>query len=105
ILEEDETWYLPDVTDSAWGNLDTISNRHYGNGGIAHVDGSVTMHKYPHSEDDTHQARNMDAWKVYYELSDGRIVNCGPYQPIGNNQFTFGYLRRKPVAGLVPPPP
>lgn len=106
ILEEDETWYLADVTDSAWGNTDTITNRHYGNGGVAHVDGSVTMHKYPHAEGDNMQARNMDAWKVYYELTSGVIVNCGPWQQVSAaNPFRFGYLKRRPLAGLVPTPP
>lgn len=109
IVEEDESYYLAYVTDSAWGNVDTISSRHYGQGGVAHTDGSVTMRKYQLFPDNIGSGPvggRDGAWRVYNELADGRIVNCGPWEPLSNvNPFRFGYLRRKPIAGLVPPPP
>jgi prepilin-type N-terminal cleavage/methylation domain-containing protein len=106
IIEEDETYYLPDVTDSAWGNGDTLTTRHYGQAGVAHVDGSVTMRKYELTPTQGAPVGGRDgAWRVYNELSDGRIINCGPYTALGNNQFTFGYLRRRPNNGLIPTPP
>jgi prepilin-type N-terminal cleavage/methylation domain-containing protein/prepilin-type processing-associated H-X9-DG protein len=105
FVEEDETLYLNSVTDSAWGNVDTISGRHDGKGSIAHVDGSVSVRKFQRGSSPTNSTGYFDAWKTYYELTDGRIVNAGNYIPPAGNPMKLGYLKRLPLRGLVNPPP
>lgn len=90
IVEEDTNEYLAYVTDSAWTNVDLLTNRHKGRASVAHTDGSVSVRRYPR------QRENLDARKVYYELTDGRIVWTGQ----GGSGVRFGYIRR--AAALNP---
>ncbi|MBI5864713.1 MAG: prepilin-type N-terminal cleavage/methylation domain-containing protein [Planctomycetes bacterium] len=107
FLEEDEKIYLNSVTDSAWGNWDTITDRHAGQGAIAHLDGSVSVRSFQRGRVVNGSPNGFfDAWKVYYELTDGRVVNAGPYLAPTNpqNPFRFGYLKRRPLSGQITPP-
>lgn len=107
FMEEDETIYLNSVTDSAWGNLDTITDRHQGKGSIAHLDGSVNVYLFQRGRvNNGNPSGFFDAWKVFFELTDGRIVNGGPYLAPTNpqNPFRFGYLTRRPLSGQVTAP-
>lgn len=88
VVEEDEAYYLAFVTDSAWSNVDCISNRHKGRGTIAHTDGSVSLRAYQRVPE------TMTAWQVYYELADGRVVTAATWD-LGNDIHpTFGFLRK-----------
>ncbi|MFN0134902.1 MAG: prepilin-type N-terminal cleavage/methylation domain-containing protein [Phycisphaerae bacterium] len=97
MIEEDETRHLADVTDSAWGNTDRITQRHRGDRGtVGFIDGHATARKYQ---------RELDAWFVYYELTDGRVVSGGPWESNNPNpnlrRPKFGYLSSRHVAGVV----
>lgn len=105
FVEEDETLHLNSVRDSAWGNVDTISSRHDGKGSIAHSDGSVSVRKFQRGRSPTAPAGHFDAWKTYYELVDGRIVNAGHYLPPPGNPMKLGYLKRLPLQGVITQPP
>lgn len=90
IVEEDEAFYLAFVTDSGWSNTDAISNRHNGRGIIACVDGSASPLKFQRTP------MRFDAWKAYYELSDGRIVSAGEWGTgaPGRADIKLGYMRK-----------
>jgi len=98
IVEEDEFRWLARATDSAWSNWDTLSDRHMGRGCIAHTDGSVSVRSFKRqpNPEDTRQYIWFDAWKTYYDLTDGRLVTAGYYRE-GSGNPTFGYLRRAPA--------
>jgi len=93
IVEEDEAWYLAYVPDSAWSNLDMLTNRHFGRASVAHIDGSVTSREYQR------WPFPLDAWKVYYELRDGRWLTAGHW----GGDLRFGYIRRAPDFRQNPP--
>lgn len=105
FLEEDETLHLNSVTDSAWGNVDTLTARHNETGSVAHIDGSVSLRKTQRGRFTNNPVGYFDAWKTYYELMDGRVVNAGNYLPPAGNPMKFGYLKRTPIAGVLVPPP
>ena len=96
IVEEDEAWYLAFVTDSAWSNDDSISERHDGKGAIAHLDGSVKLYKFQR------EPARFNAWKLYYELTDRRVVTAGVYSDSTHGGLTFGYITRRGIAAEVP---
>jgi hypothetical protein len=89
VVEEDEDQYLADVTDSAWSNVDMLTTRHNKQACVAHVDGSVSVRGYQYGSRRVSSYRKLDAWKTYYELTDGRLVTAGRWTP----HPTFGYLR------------
>jgi prepilin-type N-terminal cleavage/methylation domain-containing protein len=91
FLEEDEAEALAFVTDSAWSNVDKISARHEGRGLIAHADGHAETREFQQ------QPRRLTAWRVYYELVDGRIITCGYF----SGTMLFGYLRNPNVDSVV----
>lgn len=91
IVEEDERFRLAEFLDSAWCNVDEIADRHRGRGAIAHADGSGTMRGFQKNP------APLTAWKVYYELSDGRIVSAGSWE---NPNPRFGYLKSSAAKGL-----
>lgn len=86
IVEEDPAYMLLQAPDSAWTNFDRITKRHHGRGCITHIDGHVSLHKFQGPP------RPFDAWKVYYDLTDGRLVSAGP---CGKR---MGYLRYRAPA-------
>jgi prepilin-type N-terminal cleavage/methylation domain-containing protein len=92
FLEEDESEALAFVTDSAWGNLDRISARHQDAGLIAQADGSAVMREF---------SRELNAWRVYYELTDRRVISCGPYKTTANKDILLGYLHGTQVSGVI----
>ncbi|TWT44815.1 hypothetical protein RAS1_12330 [Phycisphaerae bacterium RAS1] len=89
IIEEDPTNSLATTTDSAWSNLDRVADRHQGRGVIGHVDGSANPRKFQRSP------LPMNAWAVYYELSDGRIFATGHWGRTTNRRTSveYGWLR------------
>ncbi len=104
FLEEDEGYALGVVHDSAWGNQDQITDRHAGAGTIAHIDGHCEPIKFQKL------AIPLDAWRVYFQFRDGRIVTGGPYQNVNmqrpgppyGSDIVMGYLDRKhEVAGVL----
>jgi prepilin-type N-terminal cleavage/methylation domain-containing protein len=92
LVEEDEDEYLSIVQDSGWSNVDIPTNRHKQRAAIAHVDGSVGFCAFQRVP------AKVDAWKVYYELTDGRIVTCGS----NGDAIRFGYLRTAPRLNPYP---
>ncbi len=95
VLEEDESWYLAFATDSAWCNVDMISNRHGGRGAVAHTDGSVTLRSYqrdPRFLGSTF-AGSVTAWTVTYHLTDKRIIPAGYGGGMGYD-MKFGVIRK-----------
>lgn len=95
LVEEDENFYIDTVTDSAYGNYDSPSNRHKGYAAIGLIDGSASMRKFPTLP------TPMDCWKLYYELTDGRWVCAGFYTDTSGGAPKFGYLKGPRVAGVV----
>lgn len=91
ILEEDEAYHLAYTTDSAWGNNDRISERHKGKGAIGHIDGSISLRRFQRQPE-------TDAWKVFYELEDGRVVTSGTYVDNAHGGVRLGYLSKKGIA-------
>jgi len=94
IVEEDEGYHLAFVADSAWSNVDRITNRHDHKGAIAHVDGSMSLQKLQRNPSDNMSFR---AWLLYYELTDGRVVTTGPHDGV-----RFGYITRHGIGAEVP---
>ena len=90
IVEEDEREYLADVTDSAWSNVDILTNRHGGRACVTHTDGSVSVRAYQRANN---RWSKFHAWDAYYELTDGRLVTAGTW----GDDVTFGWLRRAPA--------
>ncbi|RMF76235.1 MAG: DUF1559 domain-containing protein, partial [Planctomycetota bacterium] len=79
IVEEHESQHLAYVTDSAWSNVDTISDRHKGKGTVGHLDGSVSVRKYQRRYKAIiwEATGVVDCWKVLFALRDGRIFTAG----------------------------
>lgn len=101
LTEEDETWYLVSVFDSAWSNTDSLSNRHNGAGTIAYIDGHVDHRKLPRNS----ETFRWTCWNLYYELQNGMVVSGGPYLDAGGQNMKMGYLTRKNrLSGVVPDP-
>ena len=98
FLEEDESEALAFVTDSAWGNLDKITARHQGQGLVAHMDGHAVVRQFQR------RPVRLDAWRVYYELIDGRIITCGYWYDTRGEDIMLGYLRGPYVNGVLYPP-
>lgn len=90
-LEEDAGKWLAYYVDSAWSNIDIITDRHRGKGCVSHIDGSVSLRRFQRFPAD------VDAWHVYYELTDGRVVSASGWDP---GPPKFGFLRTAP--GLNP---
>jgi prepilin-type processing-associated H-X9-DG protein len=95
ILEEHELEALAYVTDSAWGNEDTLTDRHQGRAMIGHMDGHAAPRKFQRG------VVTLDAWRVYYHLTDGRIVSCRFWYDLDGNVIVFDYLRNGKVAGVL----
>ncbi|MCA9243428.1 MAG: type II secretion system protein [Phycisphaerales bacterium] len=109
FLEEDEGYALGVVYDSAWGNEDQITARHAGAGVIAMIDGHTEPIKFQKDPDPRNQQQPVahKAWRTYYELTDGRVVSCGPWynsrpNPTYADHIVMGYLDRKnEVSGVL----
>jgi len=97
FVEEDEADALAYVTDSAWSNLDGISDRHQGRGLVAHMDGHAVLREFQR------RPVRFTAWRVYYELYDGRIVSGRYWYDTRWDLILFGYLRGPFVNGVVEP--
>jgi len=82
VVEEDPANKLLEAPDGAWTNLDQVAKRHGGRGTIGFLDGSTMVRKF-----EAGKYHPFDAWRLYYELTDGRIVSAGP---CGKR---MGYLR------------
>lgn len=97
LIEEHESEALAFVPDSAWGNLDTISDRHNGRGMIGHLDGHAGPIKFQR------EPAKLDAWRVYYGLEDGRVLSAGYWYDTQGKPIRYNYLRGRYVNGLVGP--
>lgn len=97
FVEEDESEALAFVTDSAWSNLDRITDRHQGRGLIAHMDGHAQLREFQQ------EPVKFNAWRVYYELCDGRIITGGYWYDTRGQPILFGYLRGRYVNGVLEP--
>jgi prepilin-type N-terminal cleavage/methylation domain-containing protein/prepilin-type processing-associated H-X9-DG protein len=96
IVEEDEAWYLNFALDSAWSNWDGLTTRHGGRAAMAHTDGHASLGKYQNLP-----KVRLDAWKVIYELKDGRRIQAGPYQDRNGGGIRMGYLESRLATGWV----
>mgnify|MGYP001325690329 CR=1 FL=1 len=72
-----------------------ITDRHSGRGTISYTDGHAETHKFQRTP------RKHDAWRVYYELTDGRIITTGYWYNTNGKPIRFGYLRNNKVNGIV----
>lgn len=103
IVEEHEGYSLNFVADSGWANVDTLTQRHPGGkASIAHIDGHVSNHHYQFDKENKppNPWATVDAWKVYYQLGDGRLVSAGPWTD-GSDHFTMGYLDGANLQGVA----
>lgn len=95
LVEEDLIEWLAFVSDSAWSNTDLVTDRHSGRGNIAMIDGSVAGFKFQR------RPTKMDAWKVYFDTSDRRLVPAGhwggaePGNPTGGWPAVYGRIRQR----------
>jgi prepilin-type N-terminal cleavage/methylation domain-containing protein len=97
FVEEDEAEALAYVTDSAWSNVDGISDRHQGRGLVAHMDGHAVLREFQR------RPARFTAWRAYYELYDGRIISGGYWYDTRGDAILFDYLRGQYVNGVVEP--
>jgi len=101
FVEEDEAEALAYVTDSAWSNVDGISDRHQGRGLVAHMDGHAVLREFQR------RPARFTAWHVYYELYDGRMITGGYWYDTRDDPrlypILFGYLRGRYVNGVLEP--
>lgn len=97
FVEEDEAEALAFVTDSAWSNVDGITDRHQGRGLVAHMDGHAQLREFQR------EPVALTAWRVYYELVDGRIITGGYWYNTRDRPIRFGYLRGRRVNGILEP--
>ena len=95
FVEEDEAEALAYVADAAWSNLDGISNRHEGRGLVAHMDGHATFREFQR------EPLRLDGWRVYYEMTDGRIITNGYWYDQRGQDILWGYLRGSYVNGVI----
>ena len=63
---------------------------------MAHTDGHASLGKYQNLP-----KTRMDAWKVIYELKDGRRIQAGPYQDRNGGGIRMGYLESRLATGWV----
>jgi len=93
IVEEHETQHLTIHTDSAWSNVDTLTDRHEGRAAVACIDGSVSVRAYQRNNSRISYSTNgiVDAWKVLYRLRDGRLISAGH-----NGAIRMGWIRNAP---------
>jgi prepilin-type N-terminal cleavage/methylation domain-containing protein len=99
LVEEDESWHLNYSTDSAWSNDDRLTNRHNGQAAIAMLDASAKLLKQPEFP----PGEAWNAWRVFYELRDGRFVVAGNWtvgkNPGGGGPIRMGYLKNRGLEG------
>jgi prepilin-type N-terminal cleavage/methylation domain-containing protein/prepilin-type processing-associated H-X9-DG protein len=99
IVEEHEGYYLNFADDSAWANWDSLTQRHRGEeANVAHLDGHVSGHAFQYRPD---QGAVLDAWKVYFQLNDGRLITAGFYQDSRGQGIRMGYLDSPYIQGVV----
>ncbi|HMQ16080.1 MAG TPA: DUF1559 domain-containing protein [Phycisphaerae bacterium] len=92
LVEEDEEEALAYVADSAWSNVDRVSDRHPGRRGMmAYLDGHAGARKFQR------MPKALDSWRVYYELTDGRIAWARHIIDTQGKPMRFGYLRSRYV--------
>ncbi len=93
LMEEDVQLHLEYVRDSGWANNDTITNRHRGGGHLGFIDGHAAWYRFS-------RAPLFNAWRLYYETTDGRMVSAGHWQdPTRPPHFRvrMGFIRRAPA--------
>jgi len=66
FVEESTTWYNEVYVDGLWGNRDQVTDRHFGGGNIAFLDGAAVLFKSPKGvqgeaiqEDDDFEANDL----------------------------------------------
>lgn len=102
ITEEDAARHLAQVYDSAWSNGDQITTRHKDAGGVAHLDGHVSMREYQYTG-----PGKLTAQRVYFEIGRGDFMSAGPWRANDDGQYNieikFGYILkdRDQVAGWI----
>lgn len=74
FVEEDTRFWLEYSRDGGWSNDDTITDRHNRKGHLAFVDGHVEGRRFQRGR------HYFNAWRMYIETTDGRIVSSGWYQ-------------------------
>jgi prepilin-type N-terminal cleavage/methylation domain-containing protein/prepilin-type processing-associated H-X9-DG protein len=89
FVEEDTRYYLEYSRDGGWSNWDTVTNRHHGKGMLAFVDGHAEGRKFQRAP------RYFEAWRMYFETTDGRIVSAGYYEYRGK-YVQMGFMRFAP---------
>ncbi len=90
IVEEHEGQHLVWHDDSAWGNVDTLSDRHKGKATVGHMDGHASVRKYQRKQVDVLSydvTGTLDAWKVIYQMRDRRLITAG------GHSGRMGFLR------------
>ncbi len=96
LIEENEAEALAYVTDSAWGNVDSIAPRHSSEKTmVGFLDGHAQATKFQRSP------VALTAWHVYYELIDRRIMTAAYWYDTLGKPIRFDYLRGKNVNGIV----
>jgi prepilin-type N-terminal cleavage/methylation domain-containing protein/prepilin-type processing-associated H-X9-DG protein len=91
LIEEDTRYWLEYVRDGGWSNDDSISDRHRGRGHLGFVDGHVEARPF------ALKPTRFTAWRMYFELYDGRVVSAGHYldpkDPTGQGYVRMGFLQ------------
>lgn len=73
LIEEDAVYYLNQSYDSAWSNVDEITERHRGKGGIGFSDGHAEHRKFPTGR----YKQPITSWHLLYQLADNRFISSG----------------------------
>lgn len=96
LVEEDSAWHLAYATDSAWSNIDRLSDRHKNKAAMSQIDGSVFLRSFQREPPFT-------SWNTFYELYDNRAINVGPWTEVAGRPITFGYIKRRGIPSEADP--
>lgn len=95
-VEESVDEFLVGSFDSAWSNVDQISDRHRGAGCLGYIDGHTEQRKFPVSP----SPKPITAWHMVYELANGKFKSAGYWTSSRKDPVSFtpsAWLLRKPT--------
>jgi prepilin-type N-terminal cleavage/methylation domain-containing protein len=94
FVEESDYFYNEQYPDGTWGNADQISDRHFGAGNLAYLEGHVELFKFPKGRfSEVQEAADLDANDIYakgsgngpwFRLDNTNTAQTRPYGWVNN---------------------
>jgi prepilin-type N-terminal cleavage/methylation domain-containing protein len=94
-VEESIYYYNSGITDGLWGNNDQISQRHFNEGNVAFLDGTVDIFKVPHGpREDVFEARDFRCNDIFVKGRGGwiRLEPTNSDNSVNWGERPFGWL-------------